>query len=117
MMSEYICQVLSLLFTGRNTYVSCRHAFLFRFVNPNGLAPTKLSLITGKEEGGISCNSGCGPMFGDGNDLWIGNNANTSPSLSIIGDTYQLPPGQQSTFFTGPSKFIVTDYEVFGLCQ
>ena len=56
-------------------------------------------------------------MFGDGNDLWIGNNANTSPSRSNIGDTYQLPPGQQSTFLTGASKFNVTEYEVFGLCQ
>ena len=57
-------------------------------------------------------------MFGGGNnDLRISKDANTSPSGSYLGDTYQCPPGQQSTFFTGAGEFNVTDYEVFGLCQ
>ena len=86
-------------------------------VNPSGLGPTKLSLITGKEWNGIYCYSNYGPAFGGGTDLYIVNNANTSPSGSVLGNTYQLPPGQPSTFFRGATYFTVTDYEVFGLQQ
>ena len=50
-------------------------------------------------------------------DLCISYNANTNSGSSSLGDTYQLPPGQQSTFITGAQKFTVTDYEVFGLRQ
>ena len=78
---------------------------------------TKLSLIAGKEGSGIVCNRDFGPVFGGGNDLCISSNANTSSSSSRLGNTYQLPPGQQSTFFTGAQMFTVTDYEVFGFQQ
>ena len=105
------------VFTGRGQTVSCRHAFLFSFVNPSGLGPTKLSLISGKEQKSMHCYSMYGPVFGDGNDLWILKNTNTSDSSSKLGSTYQLPPGQQSTFFTGVNEFSITDYEVFGLRQ
>ena len=98
--------------------MSCRHAFLFSFVNPSGLGPTKLPLISGIESNAIVCISSLGPVFGGGNDLFIANNADESPnSNSKLGHTYQLPPGQQSTFFTGVQNFTVTDYEVFGLGQ
>ena len=98
--------------------MSCHHAFLFSFVNPSGLGPNKLSLNPGKEGRGIFCDSSYGPVFGDGNDLWMLKNANTSLlSSSILGNTYQLPPGQQNTFFTGAIDFSVSDYEVFGLRQ
>lgn len=85
-------------------------------MNPNGLGSTKLSLIPGKESNSIYCNGSCGPVFGSGNDLYISNDANkNTTSLSILGSSYQCPPGQQSTFFAGANNFTVTDYEVFGL--
>ena len=112
--------VIRLLFTGHSEYVLCRHAFLFSFVNPSGQEPIKLSLITGKGWG-IYCNSSYGPGFGDGNDLWISNNqndANTNPvSISILGSTYQCPPGQEDSFFADANESVITDYEVFGLHQ
>ena len=74
-----------------------------------------MSLIAGKEEYGMFCFDSYGPAFGGGHDLYIVNNANTSATGSNLGHTYQCPPGQQSTFFTGARSFIVTDYEVFGL--
>ena len=65
----------------------------------------------------IYCDSSYGPTFGDGHDLHISNDANTSSfSESNLGYSYQLPTGQQSTFFTGAKNFNVTDYEVFGIC-
>ena len=71
------------------------------------------------------CGSHYGPVFGGYlntrlglvNDLCISDNANTSARSSCLGRTYQLPPGQQNTFFTGAFDFSVTDYEVFGLRQ
>ena len=98
-------------------YVNCCQAFLFSLVNPSTVGATKLSLIAGKEGFGIVCNRNYGPVFGDGHDLCISNNANTSYNSSRLSNTYQLPPGQQSTFFTGAQNFTVTDYEVFGFQQ
>ena len=86
-------------------------------VNPSGLGPTKLSLVPRNEGKGIYCASDCGPAFGDGYDLRIPDNANTNSSRSNLGYTYQLPPGQHPTFFTGAGYFHVTNYEVFGLQQ
>ena len=102
--------------TGQDEYVRCSQAFLFSMVNPSGLGPTKLPLIPGKEQNGIYCFYTVGPVFGGGVDLCIYENANTNTSsYSNLGKTYQRPPGQQSTFFTGGKNFTVTDYEVFGL--
>ena len=85
-------------------------------INPHGLGPTKLPLIPGKEEYAIYCDISYGPVFGGGNDLWISKDANTNTSgSSNLGINYQCPPGQQGTFFTGATSFIVTDYEVFAL--
>ena len=55
--------------------------------------------------------------FGGAYDLYISNNANTISSGGGLGHNYQLPAGQQNTFFTGAAYFTVTDYEVFGLQQ
>ena len=102
--------------TGQGEFVRCGQAFLFSMVNPSNLAPTKLPLILGKEEYGIWCNNGWGPVFGGGVDLSISGNANTNTdSYSNLGHSYQSPPEQQNTFFTGGTYFTVTDYEVFGL--
>ena len=77
-----------------------------------------MPLRTGQQQRAICCNSSDGPRFGGGTDLYISNNANTNTeSYSYLGNTYQCPPGQQSTFFTGAAQFTVTDYEVFGLHQ
>ena len=85
-------------------------------VNPRGLGPTKMPLMTHQQQYAMLCNSSYGPVFGVDGDLIIFNNANTNPSnYSRLGYTYECPPGQQQTFFTGSNSFTVTDYEVFGL--
>lgn len=77
-----------------------------------------MSLVSGKEKSAIYCNYTSGPSFGAGCDLYISDDANTdNETYSSLGHTYQLPSGQQSTFFTGARNFTVTDYEVFGLQQ
>ena len=75
-----------------------------------------MSLLTGNEEYAIYCGDTSGPSFGVGCDLYISDLANTdNRTSSNLGCTYQRPPGQQNTFFTGSENFTVTDYEVFGL--
>ena len=85
-------------------------------VNPQGMAPSKMPLVK-NQKNAIHCMSDYGPSFGGGHDLHISNNANTSgSSYSNLGYSYQLPNGQDNTFFTGAQYFNVTDYEVFGIC-
>ena len=78
-------------------------------MNPQGVAPSKMSLVK-DQQSAIFCDRRYGPSFGGGCDLHISNNANTNGlSYSNLGHTYQLPTGQQSTFFTGAENFNVTD--------
>ena len=85
-------------------------------MNPQGVAPSKMPLVK-KKQRAIYCDSSYGPTFGGGHDLHVSNDASTSSfSESNLGYSYQLPTGQQSTFFTGATNFNVTDYEVFGIC-
>ena len=104
---------------GCDGYVSCHQAFLFSFVNPSGLVPTKFSLISGRETYAMFCDPSHGPAFGGANgpDLSLSNGAHSNTNVSYLGITYRLPPGQPYSFFTGYNKFTVTDYEVFGLRQ
>ena len=100
--------------TGQGSYVHCSQSFLFSMVNPFGVVPSKMPLVKNQQHG-INCSSTYGPTFGDGHDLHVSNNANTSgESYSNLGYTYQRPAGQQHAFFTGTRNFNVTDYEVFG---
>ena len=85
-------------------------------VNPYGLGPTEMPLKAQPQRQAICCCKSYGPVFGGGADLYICNNANSNTSsCSRLGHTYERPPGQQETFFTGGNDFTVTDYEVFGL--
>ena len=98
-------------------WLPCRQAFLFSLVNPSCLGPTKMSLINGREQFALSSSVDCGPVFGEGHDLrLIGDpNYGRKGGYSNLGNTYQCPPGQQETFFTGTRQFTFTDFEVFGI--
>ena len=112
------CEVVSFILAHFNLIkIMQKRSVITRVMcNPHGLGPTKLPLKTGMEHYGIYCNNGYGPSFGGGHDLHISKYANTNTnSFSNLGHSYQCPPGQQSTFFTGGKIFTVTDYEVFGL--
>ena len=105
-----------ILSTAQGEWTKCRDAFLFSMVNPHGLGPTKLRLKSDRQQYSIYCHSSHGPWFGGGSDLRISDSANTgASSYSYLGNTYEFPPGQKSTFFTGRTNFTVTDYEGFGL--
>ena len=105
--------------TGKNRDSSCTEAFLFSMVNPHGREPTKIPLTPDGHECAISCRADLGPTFGrgyyDNCALQISNHANVSYSESDDQcNMYNFPP-ERATFFTGNSRFVVTDYEVFSL--
>ena len=101
----------------QSKWLPCRQAFLFSLVNPSGMGPTKMSLIKGREQFAMISSGDCGPVFGEGHDLCLSGNLTyeRKRGYSNLGNTYQCPPGQQETFFTGTRMFTFTDFEVFGI--
>jgi hypothetical protein len=95
-------------------------AFLFSMVNPTGLAPMKLPITGERNKYAVYCCPPRGPMFGwEGCDLCIHDNCNTvKNSFSRLGDSYTLPPRQDSrTFLAGSQYFLVAEIEVFAVQQ
>ena len=84
-------------------------------MNPSVAGPTKIALKGTKNQKGIFCNSGYGPTFGGGHDLYIGNEANeVENSASNLGHSYQSV-NANSTFLAGQDVFVVSELEVFVL--
>ena len=68
----------------------------------------------------INRNSGFGPTFGDGSDIYISNNANSNTgSATDFGqhNSYSVPSGVQDqyTILAGTRKFTPDELEVFYL--
>lgn len=81
-------------------------------VNPASL-PTKMK-IKENMTNAIHCTSSYGAAFGGGPDLCIINNPNSYNSSTVLGSTYECPPGQPgTTFLTGSQNFLVNEIEVF----
>ena len=100
---------------GSGDWIEAPGSFLFSFVNPSGLPPTKLPLKPGQERYAIYCRSDCGPIFGRGHDLTIVSEPNISKGCwASLNNSYQCPFGQiGTTFLTGNKYFTVCEMEVF----
>ena len=100
---------------GSSSWKYCKESFLFSLVNPSGAKPTLLPLKSTKNQNGILCDSGYGPTFGGGRDLFISSRANAnSESFSNLGVSYECPPDANcETFLAGQRNFVVTELEVF----
>ena len=73
-----------------------------------------MPLIDGKEGNAIYCYSSCGPVFGDGHDLYVPDCPNSYNCSVKLGNTYQCPAGQNGNIFlTGFQNFAVNEIEVF----
>lgn len=96
-------------------YRRAPNSFLFTLVNASGLPPTKLPLLTGKEDNAILLNGSFGPLFGyGGHDIYIVNAPNSNNCSSNL-TSYQCPTGQNAkTFLAGTQNFVVSEMEVFG---
>ena len=117
----YVWCVISFTVT---TFVKSTQSFLFSLVNPSGVGPTKMPLMSQNQKSGMVGHSGYGPTFGIkgslffsiSRDLFISNDANkNTDSHSELGTSYECPRGQESSFLTGGKYFSVSNYEVFGI--
>jgi hypothetical protein len=88
------------------------NAFLFSLTNKDN-PPCKMKQINANKS--IYCNSGCGPIFGSGHDIYICNSSNTTASsYSFLGHSYQHPqPSQGYSFLAGSNQFRLNEIEVY----
>ena len=90
---------------------------MFSLKSPSDeVGPTKIRIKPNMCSNAMYHNSSFGPTFGGGRDFRIASDANNnsnSCSYSILGYTYELPPGQTNTFLVGSKNFKVSEIEVF----
>ena len=104
--------------TGAGMYSRCTRAFLFSMINPHGHEPMQIPLTPGGQKYGIFCYSDFGPTFGGSLDRKQFTLKIYSYLQMPLGESndfdspYHFPP-ERETFFTGTSKFQLSDYEVF----
>ena len=99
-------------------YGSTSNAFIFSLRNKEGLGPFK-SNVTNPSQA-IYRSSGSGPVFGNGWDIYIADNANSNTnSYSDFGEykDYFVPSGVQdkNTILAGTNYFTPDEVEVFYL--
>lgn len=101
--------------TSAGSYKSSTRSFLFSLRGPSNTA-FKSPLFQSYNYATYD-NSGYGPTFGSGHDLYLSNSCRTSKSsYSRLGNAYKLPSGYSgSTALAGSSYFLCDDYEVFYL--
>jgi len=94
-------------------------SFLFTLVNKEGMPPTKFSKLSGKN--GCYSNSGNGPVFGEGYDLFISSNSNKNTnSYTNLGLSYSTTIQDKTLkqkLLPGSYYFTVKEIEVFILEQ
>ena len=88
------------------------NSFLFSLTNRDN-QPSKIRQIY--KSNSIYCGSYFGPIFGFGDDIHIGNNANTTMgSYSNLGVSYQHPqPEQGESYLAGTQYFQLSEIEVY----
>eukprot|EP01080_Neovahlkampfia_damariscottae_P005516 gene5516-9333_t len=97
-------------------YSNDSKTYLYTLVNTTKVPPSKFPIMAGKN--GAYSNSGYGPTFGGGHDLYICSNCTSANSnYTNFGYSFTSPPGLNSTqkqaFLAGGYNFTVKDIEVY----
>ena len=94
------------------------NAFLFSLTNKDE-KPCKMNIKNNRHQKAIHCGSMYGPIFGEGCDIYIASNSNTTNgSYSILGFTYTHPEyafdtNEARSFLAGSLYFQVSEFEVY----
>ena len=92
------------------------NAFIFSLTNKEN-KPLKIKIDPSQNQKEIYCDSDYGPIFGNGYDICIGNNANTtSNSYSYFSCSFKHPQytkGKANEFLAGSFKFQLDEIEDF----
>jgi hypothetical protein len=103
----------SVAWTSSGSYGNDAQAFLFTLTNPHDIPCTKYLVKPGNVGYAAYHNSGNGPTFGSGHDLYIVSNCHSSNSSINFPSGYNDTTGKGSATFTGGSNFLTSDIEVF----
>jgi hypothetical protein len=100
--------------TSNGQYTASSESFLFALQYPSGVTPVKMPLVQNHHHA-VFGQSSYGPTFGSRHDIYVADNASSnSTSYTNLGQTYQLPAGQNAqTFLTGARNFQAAEIEVF----
>ncbi len=91
-------------------------SFIFSLRNKENIRPFKAPLKNQFDGAAINSWPGFGPVFGQGFDIGISDNAaSNTRSYANFGHTYQLPSGvsERKTILAGTIKFTPSQVEVF----
>jgi hypothetical protein len=94
------------------------NAFIFSLTNKDSI-PLKIKINPNEHRHAICCNTSYGPTFGNGCDIHIANNANTTTkSYSNLGLSYKHPlygfeTKKVRTFLAGSYEFQLSEIEVY----
>jgi len=69
-------------------YINCSSSFLFTLTNPSKIPPTKYSVTYDGAANALRCLGNCGPIFGGGYDLFIGDQSKGYVSYSEFPFSY-----------------------------
>lgn len=105
-------------------YAAASKAFIFTLYNKDGYKPLKQPLLAWKENNAMYNCISYGPTFGDGNDIYIADQAvSKKESYTGCGNTYHAPPGysvaeqvisgRHCDYIAGSFQFTPNDVEVF----
>jgi hypothetical protein len=94
---------------------SSQKSFLFTVKNPRGSEGRKF--VMASSANAIYCNSGYGPTFGGGHDIYVANGCNGNASgYTSLGNSFTNDTGIHcQQVFTGEYNFTVKEIEVFAI--
>jgi len=98
-----------------NAWKKSDGGFIFTISNPHGIPMTKYDVIN---HNGIFCSPGYGPIFGEGNDIYVASNSNIGSgnySRTFFPGSYCDTTGKGNVTFTGSDFFKSKEIIVFHL--
>lgn len=90
-------------------------SFLFTLTNPHNIPPTKYLTKYNRTEHAVYHKTKYGPTFGNGHDIYVVDNCNTSSSYTNFPYAYTDTTRKDIATFTGTRYFTIYDIEVFKL--
>jgi len=89
--------------------------FIFTLSNPHNIPPSKYPHDEQNPQS-IYCISYCGPTFGTGFDIYVGNDSHQdNESYTNFPKSYVDTTGKGNNTFTGARNFVTSDIEVFSV--
>jgi len=102
-------------YIGRSSYINSQSSFLFTLTNQHKVPPTKYSVTHEGAANAMRCLANCGPIFGGGYDLFIGDSLNGhNSSYSEFPFSYGEVK-DVGFYFAGTRDFQISQVDVYSV--